>query len=268
MFCFERLDFAQQTLNLKKFNPFANIFLRAVKIIAFFYIIVPYSYLPLGTAVRIGNLIAQVFVSTVFIVALLNYSSGNKQARLFLFGWSTLLFGILLYTLMLNGFLPVNLVTIYSNQIGSTLEAAILSLALANRINELREEKAKAQNEAVLTLEEKVRERTKNLDESLNLIKKDLNVAKKIQKTLFSEIKTADVRINFHSHYNSMSEVGGDFYDLTQVKQDYYRIFVADATGHGIQAALITMAIKAEYESLKVIYDHPDDLIFHMKFNF
>ncbi len=256
--------FAQQTLNLKKFNPFANIFLRAVKIIAFFYIIVPYSYLPLGTAVRIGNLIAQVFVSTVFIVALLNYSSGNKQARLFLFGWSTLLFGILLYTLMLNGFLPVNLVTIYSNQIGSTLEAAILSLALANRINELREEKAKAQNEAVLTLEEKVRERTKNLDESLNLIKKDLSVAKKIQKTLFSEIKTADVRINFHSHYNSMSEVGGDFYDLTQVKHDYYRIFVADATGHGIQAALITMAIKAEYESLKVIYDHPDDLIFHM----
>lgn len=256
--------FAQQTLNLRKFNPIANYTLRVLKIVALFYILVPYSYLPIGIAVRIGNLIAQVFVSTVFIAALLNYSSGNKQARLFLFGWSTLLFGILLYTLMLNGFLPVNVVTIYSNQIGSTLEAAILSLALANKINELKEEKAQAQSEALVTLEEKVRERTKTLDESLNLIKKDLSVAKKIQKTLFSEIKTADVRINFHSHYNSMSEVGGDFYDLTQVKTDYYRIFVADATGHGIQAALITMAIKAEYESLKVIYDHPDDLIFHM----
>ncbi|MDF3819828.1 7TM diverse intracellular signaling domain-containing protein [Leptospira sp. 96542] len=256
--------FAQQTLNLRDYNPFANRIIQVLKFGTLFYILVPYLHIPISVAVRIGNLIAQIFVVSVFIIALLNYSSGNKQARMFLFGWSTLLSGILLYTMMQNGILPANLVTLYSNQIGSTLEAAILSLALANKINILKEEKTKTQSEALQTLEEKVRERTRILDESLTLIKKDLNVAKKIQKTLFSEIKTNDHRISFHSFNQSMSEVGGDFYDLTKVKPDYYRIFVADATGHGIQAALITMAIKAEYESLKVIYDHPDDLVFHL----
>ncbi|TGK82169.1 serine/threonine protein phosphatase [Leptospira noumeaensis] len=256
--------FAQQTLNLRELNPWSHKLIQSLKIIVLFYILIPYSYLPIPIAVRLGNVIAQLFVVSVLVVALINYSTGNKQARLFLFGWITLLFGILMYTLMQNGVLPVNLFTIYANQIGSTLEAGILSLALANKINELKEEKANTQALALVTLEEKVRERTKTLDESLNLIKKDLNVAKKIQKTLFSDIKTSDPRIHFHSYYQSMSEVGGDFYDLTQVKPDYYRIFVADATGHGIQAALITMAIKAEYESLKMIYDHPDDLIFHM----
>ncbi|MDZ4727994.1 MAG: 7TM diverse intracellular signaling domain-containing protein [Leptospira sp.] len=261
--CFGWL-FAQQTLNLRERNRYANRTIYVLIGMTVCYLLFFIYNLPLNLVVRTSNFIAQVFVISVFIVALLNYGTGNKQAKLFLLGWSTLLLGILLFTLMQNGFLPANLVTIYSNQIGSTLEAGILSLALANKINQLKEEKAKAQSEALLLLEEKVRERTKNLDESLFNIRKDLSVAKKIQQTFFSEIRTSDPRIKFDSFYQSMSEVGGDFYDMTQVNPDHYRIFVADATGHGIQAALITMAIKAEYESLKVMYDHPNDLIFHL----
>ncbi len=33
-----------------------------------------------------------------------------------------------------------------------------------------------------------------------------------------------------------MIEVGGDIYDIIKLKDNYYRIFLADATGHGIQA--------------------------------
>jgi serine phosphatase RsbU (regulator of sigma subunit) len=256
--------FAQQTLNLKEKNPIANNIVTCLIIFTLFYLILPVHFLPLDFVVRFGNVMAQVFVFSIFLVAVLNYAKGNKQAKLFLLGWSTLLLGILLFTLMQNGILPSNIVTLYSNQIGSTLEAGILSLALANKINQLKEEKVKVQSEALLLLEDKVRERTKILDESLFNIRKDLNVAKKIQQTFFSEIRTSDPRIKFESFYQSMSEVGGDFYDMTQVTPDHYRIFVADATGHGIQAALITMAIKAEYESLKVMYDHPNDLIFHL----
>jgi serine phosphatase RsbU (regulator of sigma subunit) len=261
--CFGWL-FAIQTLNLRERNPISFKILLVFITLTIVYLIVPVSILPLPYLIKMSNALAQVFVISVFVVALLNYGTGNKQARLFLLGWSTLLLGILLLTLMQNGILPANLVTLYSNQIGSTLEAGILSLALANKINQLKEEKAKAQSEALVMLEVKVRERTKILDESLFNIRKDLNVAKKIQQTFFSEIRTNDSRIKFDSFYQSMNEVGGDFYDMTQVTPDHYRIFVADATGHGIQAALITMAIKAEYESLKVMYDHPNDLIFHL----
>jgi serine phosphatase RsbU (regulator of sigma subunit) len=256
--------FAKQTLNLKELNPIANKIINILIVLTIFYLMIPLHFLSLNILVRVANILAQIFVFSIFIVALLNYAKGNKQAKLFLLGWTTLLVGILLFTLMQNGLLPINLVTLYSNQIGSTLEAGILSLALANKINQLKEEKAKLQEEALLTLEEKVRERTKILDESLFNIKKDLSVAKKIQQTFFSEIKTSDTRIKFDSFYQSMSEVGGDYYDMTQVTPDHYRVFIADATGHGIQAALITMAIKAEYESLKVMYDYPNDLIFHL----
>ncbi len=256
--------FAQQTLNTKVINPYWHLIIRGFIVVTLFYLFVLLQFLPLPILIRVGNFLAQLFVFSVFTVALFTYNAGNRQARLFLLGWSTLLFGILLYTLMQNGLLPANLITIYSNQIGSTLEAGILSLALASKINQLKDEKSKAQSEALSTLEDKVRERTKNLDASLNSIRKDLSVAKKIQQTFFSQIKAEDPRIKFDSFYQSMNEVGGDFYDLAQVNPDYYRIFIADATGHGIQAALITMAIKAEYESLKIMYDHPNDLIFHL----
>ncbi|TGN06548.1 SpoIIE family protein phosphatase [Leptospira ilyithenensis] len=256
--------FAQQSLNLKDFNPRSHRILWVLISATFLYLLFGFPFLGLNYLVRMANLIAQIFVVSVFGVALLNYSSGNKRAKLFLLGWSTLLVGILLYTLMQNGLLPANLITIYSNQIGSTLEAGILSLALASKINQLKEEKVKAQEEALITLEEKVRERTKILDESLFNIRKDLNVAKRIQQTFFSQTPISDNRIKFGSFYQSMNEVGGDFYDMTEVNSDHYRIFIADATGHGIQAALITMAIKAEYESLKIMYDSPNDLIFHL----
>ncbi|WP_411823989.1 SpoIIE family protein phosphatase [Leptospira sp. 'Mane'] len=256
--------FAQQALNLKDFNPRSHRAVWFLILATVFYGVFCFPFLELKYIIQIANSLAQIFVISVFGVALLNYASGNKRAKLFLLGWSILLIGILLYTLMQNGLLPANLITIYSNQIGSTLEAGILSLALASKINQLKEEKVKAQEEALVTLEDKVRERTKILDESLFHIRKDLNVAKKIQQTFFSQIQIGDNRIKFDSFYQSMNEVGGDFYDMTKVDTDHYRIFIADATGHGIQAALITMAIKAEYESLKIMYDSPNDLIFHL----
>ncbi|GBF51071.1 stage II sporulation protein E [Leptospira ryugenii] len=256
--------FADQSLNLKTLNKKTHTTLLLLVAGTIIYFFVSILFFPLNWTVRISNFLAQVFVLSVFLAAIVNYLKGNKKAKLFILGWSVLLLGILLYALMQNGSLPANLVTIYSNQIGSTLEAGILSLALAKKINQLKEEKTLAQAEALSHLEEKVLERTRILDESLFTIKKDLSTAKKIQQTFFSEIRAVDPRIQLKTFYQSMTEVGGDFYDLTQVSPDHYRIFVADATGHGIQAALITMAIKAEYESLKMIYDHPNDLIFHL----
>jgi len=55
--------------------------------------------------------------------------------------------------------------------------------------------------------------------------------------------------------------VGGDFFDITKVNERKIRIFLADATGHGIQGALITMAIKSEYEGLKNNVSEPNELL-------
>jgi len=58
-----------------------------------------------------------------------------------------------------------------------------------------------------------------------------------------------------------MSEVGGDIYDIVEIKPGILRVFLADATGHGIQAALVTMLIKGEYEKIKYQHIPPSDLM-------
>ncbi len=51
--------------------------------------------------------------------------------------------------------------------------------------------------------------------------------------------------------YLPLEMVGGDLYDVAAVDGSRLRVFLADATGHGITAALATMFIKSEYEIVK-----------------
>ncbi len=102
-----------------------------------------------------------------------------------------------------------------------------------------------------LNLEQKVKERTSELNNTLITIREDLSVAKKIQQnTLFTNFSLIE-ELTIVPRYIPMSEVGGDFYGITKVKDFTYRIFIADATGHGVQAAMITMAIKGIYDDIK-----------------
>lgn len=115
-------------------------------------------------------------------------------------------------------------------------------------------------NEIRSDLERKITERTEELStayEKLNnaygQIQADLSLAKRIQKRImpdnFNEIQGLDLSV----HYFPMADIGGDIYDIFQIRPGLVRIFLADAIGHGIQAALITMIIKGEYEKVKGI---------------
>ncbi|EMJ92807.1 trifunctional serine/threonine-protein kinase/ATP-binding protein/SpoIIE family protein phosphatase [Leptospira alstonii] len=109
-------------------------------------------------------------------------------------------------------------------------------------------------------LEKKVELRTEELMQSLKIIRKDLLYSKKIQRSILPEHPVLP-GIQYSVSYQPMDEVGGDFYDLFEIRPGVYRFFVADATGHGVQAALITMAIKSEYEHLKKSEKSPSSLL-------
>lgn len=102
------------------------------------------------------------------------------------------------------------------------------------------------------------------------IISKDLLMAKKIQMNLFSKeyenIKDLGIEVLFQP----MIEVGGDIYDIYKLKNQYYRIFIADATGHGVQGALTTMIIKTEYDKIKTLNISTDKVltIFNNEFIF
>ncbi|GBF50373.1 ammonium transporter [Leptospira ryugenii] len=92
---------------------------------------------------------------------------------------------------------------------------------------------------------------THELELNLGVIQNDLNTAKKIQASILNQEDRLIGDLEITIRYLPLSEVGGDFFDIAELKPGLQRIFIADATGHGVQAALITMAIKTIYESLK-----------------
>ncbi|HNM05501.1 MAG TPA: SpoIIE family protein phosphatase, partial [Leptospiraceae bacterium] len=100
-------------------------------------------------------------------------------------------------------------------------------------------------------LENEVNQKNAELLRYLEIIHSDLNTAKNIQKNLLPKNLDLEAGLDISVRYHPLSEVGGDIYDVHRLRNDTIRIFLADATGHGIQAALMTMSIHSEYLSIK-----------------
>lgn len=100
-------------------------------------------------------------------------------------------------------------------------------------------------------LEHEVNQKNAGLLRYLDIIHSDLNTAKSIQKNLLPKNLDQDEELDISVRYLPLSEVGGDIYDVHRLRNDTIRIFLADATGHGVQAALMTMSIHSEYLSIK-----------------
>lgn len=108
-------------------------------------------------------------------------------------------------------------------------------------------------------LEKEVLDRTKKLRSAYKKIQflydeieKDLKLAKRVQDTLLTQHYEKIDTLDFKIHYEPMARIGGDIYDICRLSDKVMRVFLADATGHGIQAALVTMLIKGIYDKVKL----------------
>lgn len=108
----------------------------------------------------------------------------------------------------------------------------------------------------------------KQLTQALTSITRDLNMAREIQRgILIKNLKIPNVKLQIE--YQPMIEVGGDFYDVEEIQEKKIRVFIADATGHGVQAALMTMVIKGEYERIKTNdFSMPDRVLAALNENY
>lgn len=98
------------------------------------------------------------------------------------------------------------------------------------------------------------------LESKDRIISEDLYMAKRIQRKLISPPVSLP-GLDLFVHYQPQGEIGGDIYDIHQLADNYYRLFLADATGHGIQAALMTLIIKNEYDKVKDEHASPSVLL-------
>ena len=107
-----------------------------------------------GVALRMATALALLFTVSIFAAGLYAWARGLRVARYFIIAWSAFLLGGLVNTLMVLGYLPNQFLTMYASQLGSALEVSLLSLALADRINSLREQQAQALRDTGRTLEQ------------------------------------------------------------------------------------------------------------------
>jgi len=136
---------------------------------------------------QVGILLLSIFLAVVGIVS---YREGFTPARFYLLAWGVLLLALIGMILESLNVIPV-MPYINAGQIGSALEAMLLSFALADRINMYKREREEAQLLAIEehrkrvdlvthqneVLEERVTERTAELQETLKLVEQERQVS-------------------------------------------------------------------------------------------
>jgi len=82
------------------------------------------------------------------------------------------------------------------------------------------------------------------LAQQLDTIKKELEVARKIQLSILPHELPAVRDLDLAARYIPMTQVAGDFYDFMVIDDKHVGILVADVSGHGMPAALIASMLK------------------------
>lgn len=165
--------FVQSILQTRKFSRKIHNFLNLIVLLFLAAILVQ-----IFASIQVSFIVMQnvMLAGSIFTMyaAVAVYRKGQKSARFFLYAWSALIAGSVIFILKDFGVLPYNNITKNIMQIASALEAVLLSIALSDRINTYREERLAAikEKETILSnqnilLEQQVKERTSELNDTL-----------------------------------------------------------------------------------------------------
>jgi len=82
------------------------------------------------------------------------------------------------------------------------------------------------------------------LKEHFRLIDQEMRLAGRLQRDFLPSGNGSIGQARFATMYRPASWVSGDIFDIIQIDENHTGFFVADAVGHGMAAALLTMFIK------------------------
>jgi sigma-B regulation protein RsbU (phosphoserine phosphatase) len=85
--------------------------------------------------------------------------------------------------------------------------------------------------------------------------KKELEMAKEMQKLLFPSNLPKNNRLEVAAHYEAKHLVGGDYYDFIQLNNEEYVLCIADVSGKGMGAAIVMSNFQANLKAI-IKYNH------------
>ncbi len=90
------------------------------------------------------------------------------------------------------------------------------------------------------------------LCDQMGRIDEELRLAAQFQREFLPQPVQAADRVEFRVLYRPAGYVSGDIYDVIQLDETHIGFFVADAVGHGVPAALMTMFIKRSLQTREI----------------
>jgi len=104
-----------------------------------------------------------------------------------------------------------------------------------------------------------LKESVKTHDE-LNKIQYELSIARDIQRALMPQKKPDIVSLNIAVRHRSMAAIGGDYFSMHEAGDGRTGILLADVSGHGIPAAIISAKLEIAYSVNRDLDSNPGAL--------
>ncbi len=86
---------------------------------------------------------------------------------------------------------------------------------------------------------------SQELEKQNEQLKEDLSIAKKLQCSLLPKQQSVGDKISFSYIYKPCEMIGGDFLDIFEIDEEHVGIYIADVSGHGVAASMLTMFLRA-----------------------
>jgi phosphoserine phosphatase RsbU/P len=78
----------------------------------------------------------------------------------------------------------------------------------------------------------------------LAIVGRELEMARRIQQSILPKRIPSVPGLRVGAHYEPMTEVAGDFYELVAMPDQQLAVLVADVSGHGVPAAIVAAMVK------------------------
>ena len=201
----------------------------------------------------------------IVITAATNSWRGMRTARFFLLAWFAALVGGIVLGCVSAGLLPVNIFTANAFILGTGIEATLLSLSLADRINRIERGKTLAEQkakEALLEVNKALMESNRIKDEFLNTISHEMrtpmhgvlssvqhirNEEDDARRNLFIDstersaqqmMMLIDSVLNYTELHSSDFVLDRELFRLSRLTDSLHQIFHSQALGAGLEFSI------------------------------
>ncbi len=135
--------FAQSFLRFRTNHPLLSRTMNTLIVLTSLAFIAA-AFVPYRIIIKVVAGLTIVCSTTALASGIYAFVSGQKEARYYVSAWAALVLGTVLYMMKQFGIMPRNVFTENAMQVGSVLEAVLLSFSLADRLNTLKDSLAKA----------------------------------------------------------------------------------------------------------------------------